>query len=230
MSLYLGFFTSEKQAPLLISEPVILRQNSGRRSKGQMSTFGKGRPGSKPDIENSVKMYLGDNTRIDNPGQKHKQEEYQKRPGTQSNKWVWGIRKHFPFITDIQFSYASFSSDDTDDLSTLGVPVGHKEFVDPLSAWNDLEPELEIRRSRNLEDLNQSRQLGCQVGEIMIHFNSSVLRLSLPPGTDISLTGPTGYPVLLPSPGHSPSSTLQKLHYHIPEDRQDRQERTKSGE
>ena len=102
--------------------------------------------------------------------------------------------------------------------------------MDPLSAWNDLEPELDVRRSRNFDESHTGRQLECQVGEIMIHFNSSVLRLSLPPGTDISLTGPTGYPVLLPSPGHSPTSTLQKLHYHIPEGRQDRQERTKSGE
>jgi len=189
-----GFFTSEKQTPLLISEPVIMRQNSGRRSKGQMTTFGKARPGSNPDIENSVKMYLGD-TKTPNSNQKQRQEEFQRRP-------------------DIQFSYASFSSDDTDDLSTLGVPVGQKEFVDPLSAWNDLEPELDIRRSRNLDEMN----------------SGSVLRLSLPPGTDISLTGPTGYPVILPSPGHSPTSTLSKLHYHIPEARQDRQERTRSGE
>ena len=140
---------------------------------------------------------------------------------------VWSFHV---FLIDVQFSYASFSSDDTDDLSTLGVPVGQKEFVDPLSAWNDLEPELDVRRSKNLEDMNNGRQLETQVGEIMIHFNSSVLHLSLPPGTDISLTGPTGYPVLLPSPVHSPTGTLNKLHYHIPEDRQERHERTKSGE
>ena len=115
----------------------------------------------------------------------------------------------------MQFSYAFFSSDDTDDLSTLGVPVGQKEFVDPLSARNDLEPELDVRRSK---DMNDGRQLETQVGEIMIHFNSSVLHLSLLPGTDISLTGPTGYPVLLPSPVHyqrvpstSSTTTYQRI-------------------
>ena len=45
-------------------------------------------------------------------------------------------------------------SDDTDDLSTLGVPVGHKDELDPLSAWHDLEPELENRRSRNFDEFD----------------------------------------------------------------------------
>ena len=45
----------------------------------------------------------------------------------------------------------SFSSD-TDDLSTLGVPVGHKDDLDPLSAWHELEPGLEKRRSKNFDD------------------------------------------------------------------------------
>ena len=58
-----------------------MRQNSGRRSKGQMTTFGKARPGSNPDIENSVKMYLGD-TKTPNSNQKQRQQEFQRRPGT----------------------------------------------------------------------------------------------------------------------------------------------------
>ena len=193
-----------------------------------MTTFGKGRPAAKPDIEHSVKRYLSDSQPDGRPNQKQRQEQFQRSPGKKNRIKRPQTEKMY---LDIEFSYASFSSDDTDDLSTLGVPVGQKEFVDPLSAWNELEPELDKRRSRNLDDMNSSRQLECQVGEIMIHFNSSVLRLSLPPGTDISLTGPTGYPVILPSPGHSPTSTLPRLHYHLPEARQqERHEKTRSGE
>ena len=57
------------------------------------------------------------------------------------------------FSAALQRNSNSFS-DDTDDLSTLGVPVGHKDDLDPLSAWNDLEPELENRRSRNFDDFD----------------------------------------------------------------------------
>ena len=49
-----------------------------------------------------------------------------------------------------------------------------KDFHDPLGSWDDLEPELNNRRSHNLDldlDLDLTR-------------------------TDISLTGPTGYPVI----------------------------------
>ena len=62
-----------------------------------------------------------------------------------------------------------------------------------------------------------------------------MLRLSLPPGTDISLTGPTGFPVLLPRypqqqlcsltslhcspPGLQDSSPTARLHYHVPSHR-----------
>ena len=60
---------------------------------------------------------------------------------------------NFVFAAALQRISNSFS-DNTDDLSTLGVPVGHKDDLDPLSAWNDLEPELENRRSRNFDEFD----------------------------------------------------------------------------
>ena len=92
-----------------------------------MTTFGKG----PRDIENSVKTYL----------------HYESSPII--------ITQHgtdFPDLPDIKQRNSNSFSDDTDDLSTLGVPVGHKDDPDPLSAWNELEPELEKRRSKNFED------------------------------------------------------------------------------
>ena len=91
--LSLGFFTSEKQTPLLISEPVILRQNSGRRNKGQMTTFGKGRPAAKPDIEHSVKRYLSDSQPDGRPNQKQRQEQFQRSPGKKNRIKIPKIEK-----------------------------------------------------------------------------------------------------------------------------------------
>ena len=38
--------------------------------------------------------------------------------------------------------------------------------------------------------------------------------------TEISFTGPTGFPLVVPSPGHSPHSSTTKIHYHLPLHRQ----------
>ena len=46
-----------------------------------MTTFGKGKAEDKPDIENSVKMYLEDAAKASNPTQKKRQEQFQNRPG-----------------------------------------------------------------------------------------------------------------------------------------------------
>ena len=59
-------------------------------------------------------------------------------------------------------------------MSTLGVPVDDRDEVDYLGGvLEQLEPTLEVkRRSRNFDDPNRR----------------SILRLSLPPGTEINLT------------------------------------------
>ena len=49
-----GFFTSDNSSSPFLVESVVMRQNSGRRAKGEMTTFGK----KAPDIENSIKKYL----------------------------------------------------------------------------------------------------------------------------------------------------------------------------
>jgi len=111
---------------------------------------------------------------------------------------------------DILLSSASLSTTaDTDDLSSLGVPVYRpksRDFHDPLDSWEDLEPELNNRRSHNFDlELDLTR-------------------------TDISLTGPTGYPVVLPSTPTSPlGGSVQKMHYHYPEGRERSMERRRSS-
>ena len=50
-----GYFTAENSSSFNM-EPVVMRQNSGRKVK-QMTTFGKGQSGQS-DIENSIKKYL----------------------------------------------------------------------------------------------------------------------------------------------------------------------------
>lgn len=96
---------------------------------------------------------------------------------------------------------SSPSSDGTDDLSTLGIRM--KEFPDPLASWEDLEPELNSRRSRNL-DLERE--------ELQLRPDHSLLS----PTHVVRLSGPTGYPVTIPSPKHSPYTSIQKLHLHTP--------------
>ena len=53
-------------------------------------------------------------------------------------------------FTETLASLASPSSVDTDMLSSLGVRM--KEFPDPLADWEDLEPELEARRSLHVDN------------------------------------------------------------------------------
>ena len=138
-----GYFAAENSSSFN-PEPVVMRQNSGRKVK-QMTTFGKG-PSDQSDIENSIKKYLDS-------------VHYETSPivVTQQGKYfppdisVWVV--NFMSAAALQRNSNSFS-DDTDDLSTLGVPVGHKDDLDPLSAWNDLEPELENRRSRNFDEFD----------------------------------------------------------------------------
>merc|ERR1712059_181528 len=203
---------------------VFLResQNKGRSLKAPptMTTFGRpisgtGRPLS---IEDSVKMYLGD--QVDSPGEvvtitpKKKEVNYQE--------------VHARAKPDISLHSTSSANTswDTDDLSSMGVPVSrpkscyaalcvHKspyafmskstQFPDPLGSWEDLEPGLKKIRSLNLEiDLNR---------------------------TDVTLTGPTGYPVFLSSPTHPPmgsSTSSQRIHYHYPEGRGRSTERGRS--
>ena len=50
-----GYFAAENSSSFN-PEPVVMRQNSGRKVK-QMTTFGKGQTGQS-DIENSIKKYL----------------------------------------------------------------------------------------------------------------------------------------------------------------------------
>jgi len=196
----------DKTAPLLTSKQPILRQGSGRRvdpTPSDLSTFGRTKPKSKRpmSIEDQVKIYLGDE--VDNPG------EVVRITPKKGEVDYHGV--HAKARPDITLSSASLSSAaDTDDLSSLGVPVYRpksKDFHDPLGSWDDLEPELNNRRSHNFDlELDLTR-------------------------TDISLTGPTGYPVMLPSPA-SPSSPVggssQRVHYHYPEGRERSMERKKS--
>merc|ERR1711971_790069 len=161
------------------SKQPILRQGSGRRvdpPPSDLSTFGQTKPKSnRPmSIEDQVKIYLAD--QVDNPG-----EVVRITPKKGE------VDYHAKARPDITLSSASLSTAaDTDDLSSLGVPVYRpksKDFHDPLGSWDDLEPELNNRRSYNLDmELDLTR-------------------------TDISHTGPTGYPVMLPSPA-SPSSPV----------------------
>ena len=53
-----GYFTTDNSSSFN-PEPVVMRQNSGRKVK-QMTTFGKGQSGQsgQSDIENSIKKYL----------------------------------------------------------------------------------------------------------------------------------------------------------------------------
>jgi len=195
----------DKTTPLL--KQPILRQGSGRRvdpPPTNLSTFGQANSTSKRpmSIEDQVKIYLGD--QVDNPGEvvritpKKGEVDY---PGVHA--------KHAKARPDITLSSASLSSAaDTDDLSSLGVPVSRpksKDLHDPLGSWDDLEPELNNRRSHTFDmELDLTR-------------------------ADISLTGPTGYPVMSPTSPSSPlGGSMQRVHYHYPEGRERSMERKKS--
>lgn len=202
---------NEKDGPLKFPDGPILRVNSGRpiNPGPPMTTFG---PNICPDpsrplsIEDSVKLYLGD--QVDVGLSSGVGELVRITPLKGEVDYSTLQRKARPDITLSSASLAS--SADTDDLSTLGVQVSRPrstDFPDPLGSWDDLEPELNNRRSRNLE--------------LELDFTQ----------TDISLTGPTGYPVLLPSPSPSPiGGSRQRLHYHYPEGRRRSTERGRSLE
>lgn len=203
-----AYFTPEKHVKPFASEPVVMRQNSGRRVRNtEMTTFGKDRVQGKEksprdsDIEHSVKKYL-DSVHYDS-----------------SPVVVSSSTQPQPVVATLEAALTnSFSSSHTDDLSTLGVPVDSRDEVDCLGGvLEQLEPSLEVkRRSRNFDRENRR----------------SILRLSLPPGTEVSLTtppgpapalvtgltGPTGYPVMVPSPGSMvmASSPTSKIQYHLP--------------
>ena len=139
-----GYFAAENSSSFNL-EPVVMRQNSGRKVK-QMTTFGKGQSGQS-DIENSIKKYLDSVHYEASPIIVTQQGQSLLSPD------ISVCLENLIFPAALQTNSNSFS-DDTDDLSTLGVPVGHKDDLDPLSAWNDLEPELENRRSRNFDEFD----------------------------------------------------------------------------
>lgn len=204
--------------PISKKEPLPLNTNGSVLRRGPtgnstfpapftMTTFGMaGSTNNRPlSIDDSVKLYLGDQVDTSGVG-----EVVAITPRKAEVDYLEVQARSKP---DITLSTASLATtDDTDDLSTLGVPISRPRnpgFPDPLGSWDDLEPDLKNRRSLNLENLDVNR-------------------------TDITLTGPTQYPVMLsnPSPASpsSPLGSLQKVHYHFPEGRERSTERSKSLE
>lgn len=180
----------EKEYPLLISDQERIKQN-GNSSPLPMSTFGKDARGF-----NGTLYGGGGGDLVDSAGL---------RPGK----------------TDLEQVLPSPSSVSTDDLSSLGIRL--KEFPDPLASWEDLEPDFNKRRSRHID---------------------SELNLVSPTQPQVRLSGPTGYPVTIQSPRHvapapshpsprhsqfdvslpsprhtSPFTTIQRLHLHVPAER-----------
>ena len=160
------YFTPEKVIKPFTSEPVVMRQLSGRRIRNtEMTTFGKEKTDlvtssdakvGKPDIEHSVKKYLNsvhyDSSPIvlpspprQRPGAVVLTKSKQQTPIIQCLK---GVPRSKPD--------SSFSSSHTDDLSTLGVPADEVDFLGGV--LEVLEPSLEVkRRSRNFDNGSRRR-------------------------------------------------------------------------